>query len=158
MTNYAHHGTGVGSHADVATKYERSFQAIKQFSMRNAAEIQVRRRELQGELAAETTHLWVGYGNPGGRARLFERPGEWRSHRCVSEDELRSRLSEDGMLHALPVGPPHFAAHDRLDSVQACPRTSPRPSLERTGHTALGLSCPSLVNREAGSRLCLKSL
>jgi hypothetical protein len=41
MTNYAHHGTGVGSHADLATKYERSFRLLSGFvaSLRMAASI-----------------------------------------------------------------------------------------------------------------------
>ena len=45
--------------AELAVKYGRSHQAVKQFSARNAAEITSRRRVLQGELATETDHLWV---------------------------------------------------------------------------------------------------
>ena len=46
-------------HADLATKYERSLDAIRQFSARNAAAIATRRAELLGELNAETSHLWI---------------------------------------------------------------------------------------------------
>ena len=47
------------SQADLATKYGRSFDAIRQFSSRNSSTIATRRAELQGELNAETSHLWI---------------------------------------------------------------------------------------------------
>jgi hypothetical protein len=47
------------THAELATKYSRHVQTISQFSARNSSEIAGRRGVLQGELASETTHLWV---------------------------------------------------------------------------------------------------
>ena len=43
-------------------KFSRSLQTIRQFSARNKAEIAGRRRVLQGELASETSHLWMADG------------------------------------------------------------------------------------------------
>jgi hypothetical protein len=45
--------------AELAVKYGRSHQAIKQFSARNAAEIAGRRQVLLGEVDAEAANLWV---------------------------------------------------------------------------------------------------
>ena len=47
------------THAEAATKYRRTLQAVHQFSARNHAEIATRRQALLGEVDIEAVHLWV---------------------------------------------------------------------------------------------------
>src|SRR5829696_1411655 len=46
-------------HTEIARKYGRSVQGIRQFSSRNHTEVSRRRAVLQGELNAATADQWV---------------------------------------------------------------------------------------------------
>ena len=73
------------THAELAAKYGRSHQAVKQFSARNAAEIAIRRQVLLGEVDAEGAHLWVS-------DKVTRRA--WRQKLI---EDLEIRLADEGL-------------------------------------------------------------
>jgi hypothetical protein len=104
-------------HEQLAAKYGRTLQTIREFSARNHAEIQGRRRELHGALAEESTHRWVA-----DKGKLSDRYqdmiDELTAELQDTEDlRLKSRLARDiaPLLHA--VGDLHglFPMRSRVD-------------------------------------------
>jgi hypothetical protein len=82
--------------AQLAEKWGRSHQAIKQFSARNSAEIASRRRVLLGEVDAEAAHAWVA--NKVARIDWYQKLIEDLEIRLADEDldpRVRSRFTRD---------------------------------------------------------------
>jgi hypothetical protein len=87
---------GEETHETVASRFSRTVQAIHQFSARNHAEIDTRKRELQGELAGETSHIRVA--NQAKRIAIRNKLIEDMEIRLDGEDldpRVRSRFTRD---------------------------------------------------------------
>jgi hypothetical protein len=89
-------------HEQLATKYGRTLQTIREFSARNSAEIQGRRQVLQGALAEETKHLWVA-----DKVKVAERYQDtiddlYADFQDTEDLRLKSRLARDlaPLMHA----------------------------------------------------------
>lgn len=109
---------GDQTHEQLAEKYGgRHVQAIKQFAVRNRAEIQGRRQVLHGALAEETKHLWVA-----DKVKVAERYQDtiddlYADFQATEDPRMKSRFARDlaPLLHAAADLYGLFPMRSRID-------------------------------------------